>query len=201
MTSCTSSSEISRSEETTGCTPRLLKPRTWPPVTPEIDAADFDIGHLLGLDDGVADVLLGQRAHRQISPLRTPRERAWPRPTMFRAPSALESPTTAQTLEVPISSPTMMEEGSNMFFPGAQGFGWLGSGGRDGAGFEPAGGDVVGDRQIERGNRLARASGPARRSSCQRRNCWSRSVEAEGDFAALPGRDDQHFRARTHRCA
>ena len=26
----------------------------------EIDAADFDVGHLLGLDDGVADILLGQ---------------------------------------------------------------------------------------------------------------------------------------------
>ncbi len=26
----------------------------------QIDAADFDVGHLLGLDDGVADVLLGQ---------------------------------------------------------------------------------------------------------------------------------------------
>ena len=32
----------------------------------EIDAADFDIGHLLGLDDGVAHVLLGQPARRRF---------------------------------------------------------------------------------------------------------------------------------------
>ena len=28
---------------------------------PQIDAANFDIGHLLGFDNGLADVLLGQR--------------------------------------------------------------------------------------------------------------------------------------------
>ena len=32
----------------------------------EIDAADFHIGHLLGLDDGVANVLLGQRRRRRF---------------------------------------------------------------------------------------------------------------------------------------
>ncbi len=32
----------------------------------QIDAADFDIGHLLGLDDGVAHVLLGQRRRRRF---------------------------------------------------------------------------------------------------------------------------------------
>ena len=51
----------------------------------EIDAADFHVGHLLGLDDGVADVLLGQ-CGSEISPLRTPRDLAWPSPMMFRVP-------------------------------------------------------------------------------------------------------------------
>ena len=84
----------------------------------EINVADFHVGHLLGLDNGVAHVLLGLGASA-ISPLRTPRERAWPRPMMFSAPSAPSSPTTAQTFDVPISRPTMMEESSNMFLPDA----------------------------------------------------------------------------------
>jgi len=54
----------------------------------------------------------------QISPLRTPRERDWPRPMMFSAPSAFCSPTTTQIFEVPISRPAMMLESSNIFSPG-----------------------------------------------------------------------------------
>src|SRR2546427_2342479 len=90
-----------------------------------------------------------------ISPLRTPRERAWPRPTMFRALSAPSSPTTAQTLEVPISKPTMMEEGSNMFFPGAQEFGHFGRNRGDRAGFQPTSRDVIGEGKIKAGNGFA----------------------------------------------
>src|SRR4051812_1103572 len=41
-----------------------------------------------------------------ISPLRTPREGASPTPRIFTVPSALMSPTTAHTFEVPISRPT-----------------------------------------------------------------------------------------------
>src|ERR1043166_8168737 len=89
-----------------------------------------------------------------ISPLRTPRERACPRPTIFRAPSALSSPTTAQTLEVPISNPTIMEEGgSNMLFPGVQWFWGLNRRGGNGAGFQPTRREVVGDGQVQSGNR------------------------------------------------
>ena len=35
---------------------------------------------------------------------------------------------------------------------------------------------------------------PISEMSCQRRNCCSKSVQAERDFAPLPGRDHQHFR-------
>src|SRR5579884_1967532 len=49
-----------------------------------------------------------------ISPLRTPRERAWPSPIKLTAPPAFTSPTTATTLDVPISSPTIKEAGSNI---------------------------------------------------------------------------------------
>src|SRR5205809_6027734 len=31
-----------------------------PATDAQIDAADFDVGHLLGLDDGVPDILLGE---------------------------------------------------------------------------------------------------------------------------------------------
>src|ERR1700760_1540608 len=56
----------------------------------------------------------------QISPLRTPRDFAWPRPTIFNPDeSGLTSPTTAQIFEVPTSSPTMMLEESNISSPDA----------------------------------------------------------------------------------
>src|SRR5262245_9741582 len=51
-----------------------------------------------------------------ISPLRTARDFAWPRPMMLSAPFSLHCPTTAHTLEVPSSSPTIIGEGSNMLF-------------------------------------------------------------------------------------
>src|SRR5437588_5831782 len=89
-----------------------------------------------------------------ISPLRTPRERAWPRPTILSAPSAPSSPTTAQTLEVPTSNPTMIEDGSNMLLFQAERFGEARGGQGEGAGLEPPGGNVIVDRQIERGNGL-----------------------------------------------
>src|SRR5439155_20268024 len=68
------------------------------------------------------------------------------------APSRSSSPTTAQTFEVPISSPTIMEEESNMFSLGAKGFRQLRCGRRHGTGFEPAGRDVVADGEVERGD-------------------------------------------------
>src|SRR6478735_8899399 len=42
-----------------------------------------------------------------ISPLRTPRDGAWPTPRIFIVPSGLPSPTTTQIFEVPISRPTI----------------------------------------------------------------------------------------------
>src|SRR5215831_9156052 len=90
-----------------------------------------------------------------ISPFRTPRDFAWPSPTMFSALSAPNSPTTAQTFEVPISSPTMMEEGSNMLFLVAPGFREFGRRRRNGIGLEPTSGDIVADGEVEASNGLA----------------------------------------------
>src|SRR5881392_2245653 len=42
-----------------------------------------------------------------ISPLRTPRDGAWPTPKIFVVPSGRLSPTTTQILDVPISNPTI----------------------------------------------------------------------------------------------
>src|ERR1700682_1620874 len=42
-----------------------------------------------------------------ISPLRTPRDGAWPTPRIFTVPSGRLSPTTTQIFEVPISRPTI----------------------------------------------------------------------------------------------
>src|SRR5437588_12260996 len=84
-----------------------------------------------------------------ISPLRTPRERAWPTPMMFRAPAGFISPTTAQTLEVPISRPTITEEGSDIFFLISGGFNHFLSSCRDEARFQPAGWQIVRNREID----------------------------------------------------
>src|SRR5260370_17360614 len=92
----------------------------------------------------------------EISPLRTPRERDCPRPMIFRAPEALTSPTTAQTLDVPISRPTMIEDdGSNIFLPVRLGLVWFrGCRGKQ-ARFQPASREVVRDRKIQRSDLLA----------------------------------------------
>src|SRR5439155_15670046 len=85
-----------------------------------------------------------------ISPLRTPRERAWPTPMTVSAPAAFTSPTTAQTLDVPISSPTMMEAGSNMLLVIRRGFERFGRGRRrDQVEVGPEQRRVVGDAQVE----------------------------------------------------
>src|SRR5205814_6495343 len=85
-----------------------------------------------------------------MSPLRTPRARDCPRSTMFSALSAESSPTTAQTLDVPISRLTMIEEeGSNMFLLLARGFGTFGRGRGHQRGFQPFGWNVVADGEIE----------------------------------------------------
>src|SRR5207249_858812 len=85
-----------------------------------------------------------------ISPLRTARERAWPSPTILRAPSALSSPTIAQTLEVPISRPTIIEEGSDMLFLDTDRLRRFGEVGREAAWILPTERHAVADGKIER---------------------------------------------------
>src|SRR5204863_9129422 len=90
-----------------------------------------------------------------ISPLRTARERAWPKPTILSAPSALSSPTIAQTLDVPTSRPTIMEEGSNIFFLDTDRLRGLGEAGREAAWILPTDRHTVADGKIERCDRFA----------------------------------------------
>src|SRR5436190_4101292 len=112
---------------------------------------------------------------------------------MLSAPSGLRSPTTAQTLDVPISNPTMIEEaGSNMFFLGQ--FWGLRTRRGDSAGFQPADRQVIGYGQVEAGDGLAKLLSldknlmPAPQLVLQ-------IQEAKGDLAALISRDHQHLRA------
>src|SRR5712664_2238760 len=90
-----------------------------------------------------------------ISPLRTPRERDWPTPMMLRTPAGLTSPTTAQIFDVPISRPTIIEEGSDIFFLVSRGFSELLNGSGDNVCFKPASRQIVRDREINRGQMLA----------------------------------------------
>src|SRR2546425_3393308 len=90
-----------------------------------------------------------------ISPLRTPRERAWPTPMILSTPAALISPTTAQIFEVPISSPTIMGGGSNIFLFVTRRLGDFLRFRRKKARFQPARRQIVGDRKINRGQVLA----------------------------------------------
>src|SRR6266700_2500150 len=128
-----------------------------------------------------------------ISPLRTPRERAWPRPTIFNAPSQLSSPTTAQTLDVPTSRPTMMEEGSNMFFLYAYRFGEFRRGGRQRVRVLPTGRDTVGNREIERRNHFCHFLTEIENST-PAAQLLLEIVKAKGDFAGLTCFDDEDFR-------
>src|SRR5579871_5908826 len=89
------------------------------------------------------------------SPLRTPRERDWPRPMMLSVPAALTSPTAAQTFEVPISRPTMSEAGSNIFTLGVLQVVVFGTGGRHGGEIGQDGRDVAGNGKVQRHQRLA----------------------------------------------
>src|ERR1051326_4480108 len=132
-------------------------------------------------------------AASMISPLRTPRERAWPTPMTLRTPESLTSPTTAQILDVPTSSPTMTEDWSNMFLPVDGGFVGPGGGRRDGAGFEPHDGRVVGHRQVEGADDLADPF-PEIVNQAPVAELILEAVEVEGDLAALPGGDLQHLR-------
>src|ERR1017187_9025649 len=131
-----------------------------------------------------------------ISPLRTPRERAWPRPMMFNpapAGSAFRSPTTAQTLDVPISKPTIMDESSNIFPPGVSGVDGPGCGGRRHDGFHPTDRHVVGNRQIERRHRFVHALSQIV-NFAPTPQLLLQIVQTESNFAALTRRDDNNSR-------
>src|SRR5262249_24056598 len=90
-----------------------------------------------------------------ISPFRTPRERDWPTPMMLRAAGGVTSPTTAHTLEVPTSRPTMTWDGSNIFLPGRGRCVGFGFGRRDRCSFEPE------RRYVVRNGKIGREDYPA----------------------------------------
>src|ERR1017187_2330304 len=191
-TSSTSSWEISRSAETTGCTPRLLKPRTWPPLTPRYTLR-ISTSAICSASNIAARKSSSTCSGLMISPLRTPRERDCPRPVMFSAPSALCSPTTTQIFEVPISRPAMMLESSNISPPGFQGFHRFRRHARREAGRHPAHRHIVRHRQIHRrdGFLLLQTEIMNLLPALQ---LLVKVTEAERDFTALPRRRHDHAR-------
>src|ERR1035441_6254403 len=130
-----------------------------------------------------------------ISPLRTPRERDWPSPTIFSAPSGASSPTTAQTLDVPISSPTMIEEALNMSFLEVYGSGRPGSRGENRAGLNPTRRNIIGDREIKCGNGLAHLLAQVK-NLMPPAQLLLQVGQAKNPLAPLPRRHDQHRRGR-----
>ncbi len=122
----------------------------------EINATDLHIGHLLGLDDGVARTFLGKGRVHDLALAHAARG-DWPRPTMFSEPSAFCSPTTAQIFDVPISRPTMMFVSSNIFPPEMSWAGFFGHGCRHATGRHPPHGYVVGYCKVRRGDRPVHA--------------------------------------------
>src|SRR5216117_85539 len=81
----------------------------------QIDTADFDIGHLLGFNNRVAHVLLSSRSIGNFSFAHAARA-GLAEADDFRAPSELNLTSDGQTFEGANSRPTMMDDGSNMFF-------------------------------------------------------------------------------------
>src|SRR5947207_2665772 len=135
------------------------------------------------------------RVGSAISPLRTPRDLAWPRPTILSEASVLSSPTTAQTFEVPISRPTIIEEGSNMLFLEMnRTIGRDGCGG-GGAGFEPANGDAVGNGQVNGRHRFFQFQAQII-DEAPSHELAIEVVQRQGDDAALAGADDEHLCCR-----
>src|SRR5262249_45802051 len=130
-----------------------------------------------------------------ISPLRTPRERACPTPTMFRVPAEFTSPTTAQTFDVPISSPTMMDEESNMFSFIKGRFGSFGRRRGHTAVVGPQHRRIIADGQFEGVDHFAAAL----RFVMNRMPAAQLSVEireAKRYFIALTGADDEDISLR-----
>src|ERR1017187_3783487 len=191
-TSSTSSCEISRSAETTGCTPRLLKPRTWPPLTPRYTLR-ISTSAICSASNIAARKSSSTCSGLMISPLRTPRERACPRPMMFSAPSAFCSPTTTQIFDVPISRPAMMLESSNISPPIFQGFHRLRRHDRRDARRHPAHRHIVRHRQIRRGDGFLLLQTKIV-NLLPALQLLLKVVEAESDFTALPRRRHDHAR-------
>src|ERR1035438_7575495 len=123
------------------------------------------------------------------SPLRTPRERAWPRPMIFSAPSAPCSPTTTQIFEVPISRPAMMLESSNISPPVSDRMDCSRCGARNDAGHRPAHRHVVRHRQIRRRD-VFLLSQTEIVNLLPAQQLLLNILKPERDFAALPSRGD-----------
>src|SRR4030095_7954414 len=87
-------------------TPRLLKPRTWPPAIPT--KAFSTATPAMSSASSTADLMESTVASRLITtPLRSPVEGQVPKPTMSNPPCSLGSAMATLTLVVPMSRPTM----------------------------------------------------------------------------------------------
>src|SRR6185436_7469190 len=87
-------------------TPRLLKPRTWPPAIPT--KACSTATPAISSASSTADLMESTVASRLITtPFRRPLEGQVPNPTMSSPPCSLGSATVTLTLVVPMSRPTM----------------------------------------------------------------------------------------------
>src|SRR4051794_11328476 len=129
----------------------------------------------------------------QISPLRTPRDFAWPSPTIFNPDeSGFNSPTTAQIFDVPISNPTMMLEESNISSPGALRFCRFRSRRRRNTVRETQG-RVVCHRQIERSDCFIEP-GAFLVNLLPSEQLPVEVFQAECNLTALAGCHDQDFR-------
>ena len=71
---------------------------------------------------------------------------------MLMAPTSLTSATTAHIFDVPMSSPTIIEEDLNMFSLGSSWFWGFGRRRSGCSGFVPANGNIVGNRQVQGGD-------------------------------------------------
>ena len=106
-TSSKSSSQISSRSSGMFTAPRLLKLVDVPAGDREIDAADHHVALLLGIDERFAHAFARGFEIHDLAFAHAARRRLADAEDLDRA-VVLVSPTTAQTFEVPISSPTMM---------------------------------------------------------------------------------------------
>ncbi len=159
----------------------------------EIDAADLDIGHLLGLHNGVAHVLLGRRRIGDFAFAHAARARLAQADDVERAIGAEFADHGADLGRADFQSDDDRGGIKHVSSWGVRV--WVTSGAAGGTALASSqrSGNIVGDGEIERGDRIARLLAQLE-NGVPAPQLLLEIGQAESHFAPLPRRHHQHLR-------